>query len=112
MFKINIIALATFLLAWQIVGQAKAAEQDPTRPLSGSVASDVDHQHKKRLVLQSIVRSSDNKFTAIISGNVVQVGAKVANYKVAKITKNEVTLKSPDNEKTLSLLAQLVVNQK
>lgn len=82
------------------------ASIDPTKPLFGVKQSSKAVEQQK-LVLQSIVVSNGNR-KAIVSGQLVQKGDRIEQYKVINIDKNLVKLESSEGQMTLKLFAESV----
>jgi len=88
------------------------AEADPTRPLTGFTAPESASSEVKTMALQSIISLGDKKRRAIISGIQLKQGDQIKEYRVVKITKNSVVLKSSEQVKKLTLLSQSIVHKK
>src|SRR5690349_10300383 len=90
-------------LALLVSAAVQAQMNDPTRPPAnfGSTA-DTDADSGGGTVLQSVIISPTNK-AAIISGVMVKLGEKYGDAVLAKVTENEVVLKSGTTSQVLKL---------
>jgi len=95
-------ALAMLVAAFVLPAQAETLV-DPTRPPASVSPGDV-HSPAAQAgpVLQSIL-ISPVRTVAIISGQTVRVGDRIGDAQVAKITENEVILRSGKGLQTLKL---------
>ncbi|MBA6329103.1 hypothetical protein H4J46_14340 [Colwellia sp. MB02u-6] len=105
MYKIILVALLLFLPQY-----ANSQQVDPTKPF-GAVASVSTNISKKstRLVLQSVIKSNNNK-KAIINGQVLNVGDKYKGFALIAINANGVVLDSPQGRMELSLFSSVIAN--
>ncbi len=94
---------------------AKVNQLDPTKPFSLANMPSNDKNSSAnafdKLVLQSIVERNNEKI-AIISGQLLKIGDKVAEYKLITIKHNSVILQSIDKKLTLSLYSDIVTTSK
>jgi MSHA biogenesis protein MshK len=104
-YKIALVALLLFLPQY-----ANSQQVDPTKPF-GAVASTSTNSSAKspRLVLQSVIKSS-NKKKAIINGQVLNVGDKYQGFALIEINANGVVLDSPQGRMELSLFSGVIAN--
>ncbi len=101
MFKISVM-LILYILSFQIFAQS----MDPTKPLTLSVVK--SDGVKKGLVLETIVHGKKNK-SAIISGKLMKVGDYIGVYKLIKVNRSSVVLRSEDGPLRLSIFSGVVV---
>lgn len=105
--------LLTMIAAVSVTAHAYKGENDPTRPLLGTVGASTYEKAKSDLVLQSIIKAQrEGTAKAIINGQLLKAGDNISIYEVVNITDKSVTLRSPDIERTLSLFSKAVVNNK
>lgn len=95
------------LFAYQVFAQSA----DPTKPFSYSVSSSSKTVKKAELVLQTIVESGEEK-RVVINGQLLSVGDRILQYKLAKITSRYALLSSPEKNMKLSLFSLVVVKSK
>lgn len=80
---------------------------DPTRPPALPGAQSADAQAASpALALQSVLISPQRR-TAMISGRTVQVGDRVGDARVVRITESEVTLRGTDGMRILKVFPQI-----
>ncbi|HZW21676.1 MSHA biogenesis protein MshK [Noviherbaspirillum sp.] len=96
-------ALAMLVAAFFLPAVQAETLVDPTRPPAAVSAGDVrGPAAEEGPVLQSIL-ISPVRTVAIISGQTVRVGDRIGDAQVAKITENEVILRSGKGLQTLKL---------
>ncbi|MFT6194295.1 MAG: hypothetical protein ACJASU_001195 [Cognaticolwellia sp.] len=105
MYKIILVALLLSLPQY-----ANSQQLDPTKPF-GAVAlvSTNSSEKSTRLVLQSVIKSNNNK-KAIINGQVLNVGDKYKGFALIAINANGVVLDSPQGKMELSLFSSVIAN--
>ncbi|WP_448213589.1 agglutinin biogenesis protein MshK [Colwellia sp. MEBiC06753] len=108
MFKLIGVALLA------IFSVSAFGQNDPTRPLiAGQESAQAIKGQGKQLILQSIIKSTDKQqYKAIISGRLVEQGAKVLGFTVIKIEQRHVVLQSAENVKKLTLFNAPLINYK
>ena len=94
---------ALCLLGWG--GAACAQLHDPTRP-PGDAAQQADAGQGLAAPsgLQSVILRKHGKPAALINGEVVELGGKVGEARLVKVTEDAVVLKGPGGEETLRLI--------
>ena len=85
---------------------AVAQLSDPTRPaLSPAQAADAPADLAPAASgLQSVILRKGGKPAALINGEVVELGGKVGEAKLVKVSEDAVVLKGPAGEETLRLI--------
>jgi MSHA biogenesis protein MshK len=80
--------------------------RDPTRPPGGAAAKTASAKKGSRarseMILQTVLISNERK-TAVISGQVVSVGDRISGYKLVEINESEVILKGTKGKRKLRL---------
>jgi hypothetical protein len=95
----------SLLAGWMVAASAAAAMEDPTRPPAGFYAlgaSGAGGTGDEGPVLQSVLISEAGRL-AIISGELVQLGGRVAGGRLVKVSETEVVLLQGAARKTLRL---------
>lgn len=92
------------LLGWS--GAACAQLADPTRPLvdGGLPGAGVPAGGTAATGLQSVILRKNGKPAALINGEIVELGGKVGEYRLIKVSEDAVVLKGPGGEETLRLM--------
>jgi len=105
-YKIILVALMLFLPQY-----ANSQQVDPTKPFGAvvSVSTTNSNEKIKTLVLQSVIKSNNNK-KAIINGQVLNVGDKYKGFALIAINPNGVVLDSPQGRMELSLFSSVIAN--
>lgn len=97
--------IAGFLVAsaWASIGHGQLA--DPTRPPAAltAPAPDAPAAEAAAAGLQSVIMRKNGKPAALINGEVVELGDKLGEAKLVKITEDAVVLRGPQGEETLRL---------
>jgi MSHA biogenesis protein MshK len=97
--------IAGFLVAsaWASIGHGQLA--DPTKPPAALAAPAPDAAAAGAAVagLQSVIMRKNGKPAALINGEVVELGDKLGEAKLVKITEDAVVLRGPQGEETLRL---------
>ncbi|MCX8018356.1 MAG: hypothetical protein N2690_10720 [Rhodocyclaceae bacterium] len=93
-------------LAVWLVGAAQAQWADPTRPpanlaVTAEAAADAPPPASG---LQSIILRKQGKPAALINGEIVELGGKVGEARLVKISEDRVVLRGPMGEETLRLM--------
>ncbi|MFT5815750.1 MAG: MSHA biogenesis protein MshK [Psychroserpens sp.] len=105
MYKIILVALLLFLPQY-----ANSQQVDPTKPFGASASVSTNGSEKStRLVLQSVIKSKNNK-KVIINGQVLNVGDKYKGFALIAINANGVVLDSPQGRMKLSLFSSVIAN--
>lgn len=97
--------LSLLLAAFWIAGAAQAQLVDPTRPpadLGGADAATGPTSAASGL--QSVILRKHGKPAALINGEVVELGGKVGEARLVKISEDAVVLRGPLGEETLRLI--------
>ncbi|WP_286262993.1 hypothetical protein [Thalassotalea atypica] len=103
----------TFILSFACSVNAHQGQFDPTKPLVRGSDLPSAKSTSTDLTLQSIIKDKHGAFNkVIISGTLLKIGEPIMNYQVVAINANSVVIKSPDRERTLTLLPQAIVNYK
>jgi len=100
-FNINRKLIAVIL--WVLVSSNSWANSDPTRPFFAESLTAKTKQHSA-LKLQTIIKT-DQRYKAVINGNLVNNGDRVLGYTVKKITANTALLSKAEKQLTLALFA-------
>lgn len=97
--------IAGFLVAsaWASIGHGQLA--DPTKPPAAlaAPAPDAPAAGAAAVGLQSVIMRKNGKPAALINGEVVELGDKLGEAKLVKITEDAVVLRGPQGEETLRL---------
>lgn len=97
--------LAGILVApgWGTAVQAQLA--DPTKPpvAVSAPTPDAPNAAAASTGLQSIILRKSGKPAALINGEVVELGGKLGEARLVRITEDSVVLKGPEGEETLRL---------
>lgn len=102
--RMKILSSAMLLLAWSTAASAQLA--DPTRPPAGM---NVPGEAGSGVVLpafsglQSVIMRKTGKPAALINGEIVELGGKVGEARLVKVSEDAVVLKGPGGEETLRL---------
>ncbi len=99
-----IAGVATALLG--LAGAAHAQLADPTRPSGATVqaAESAPGETSTASGLQSVILRKQGKPAALINGEVVELGGKVGEARLIKVSEDAVVLKGPGGEETLRLM--------
>jgi MSHA biogenesis protein MshK len=95
---------AAFLVAsaWASIGHGQLA--DPTRPPVALTAPAPDAPAAEAASgLQSVIMRKNGKPAALINGEVVELGGKLGEARLVKISEDAVVLRGPQGEETLRL---------
>jgi MSHA biogenesis protein MshK len=97
--------IAGFLVAsaWASIGHGQLA--DPTKPPAAlaAPAPDAAAVGAAAVGLQSVIMRKNGKPAALINGEVVELGGKLGEAKLVKITEDAVVLRGPQGDETLRL---------
>ena len=99
-----IVGMATALSG--LAGAAHAQLADPTRPsgATGQAAESMSDKAAPASGLQSVILRKQGKPAALINGEVVELGGKVGEARLVKVSEDAVVLKGPGGEETLRLI--------
>lgn len=94
------------MLAFIVVPASASQEKDPTAPLGWMKKEQVQKARQVPVpMLQSIVCKGSKECYAILDGQVVESGEKVAGYHIAQVTPTQVKLKRGSKSWTLELFS-------
>lgn len=94
-----------FLCAGLLGGAAQAQLADPTRPPGdAAVAAAAPGEPPAATGLQSVILRKNGKPAALINGAVVELGGKVGEAKLVKVSEDAVVLRGPGGDETLRLM--------
>ncbi|MBU3910070.1 MAG: MSHA biogenesis protein MshK [Gammaproteobacteria bacterium] len=95
--------MATLFLA--LAGVAHAQLTDPTRPPTAISAADPAAAAVfEASGLQSVILRKHGKPAALINGEVVELGGKVGEAKLIRISEDSIVLRGPQGDETLRLI--------
>lgn len=95
-----------FVLAGLCAGVTLAQLADPTKPpADASVPADVPPGTSPQAAsgLQSVILRKQGRPAALINGELVELGGKVGEARLVKVSEDAVVLKGPGGEETLRL---------
>lgn len=98
--------LILLLLSWAVGAQAQALP-DPTRPPNVSQGAGAEAELPSGPTLQ-VIRSVNGVRSAIVSGQEVRVGGKVADQRVVRIDEDQVLLRGSTGTQVLKLFPGVV----
>lgn len=89
------------------------ALQDPTRPPASLLAapSAAASAPESVLQLQSVLLGKGRTPAAVISGEVVMLGARFRDARLVRVTERSAVLKGPQGEMTLALIPAATIQQ-
>jgi MSHA biogenesis protein MshK len=98
--------LTSILLAMACMGAASTtvaqALRDPTRPPSASTKAASGKPEQSGWILQSVLISPERR-SAIINGEIVQIGGSIAGAELIAIAAERVTLRTQEGLRTVQL---------
>lgn len=94
---------------WFLAGSVAASAQlaDPTRPpavADPSAASAAGTPAPAASGLQSVILRKKGQPAALINGEIVELGAKVGESRLVKVSEDAVVLRGPSGDETLRLM--------
>lgn len=100
--------IASLLLAGAVslsYGQSDASLSDPTRPplTLGEPLAPGSEGAPPSSELQTVIRRDGHKPTAVINGAIVELGGKVGDATLVKLSESEAVLQGPAGKEILSL---------
>ena len=101
--RLGALALACVAMSASLHAQAL---QDPTRPPASLLAapSVAASAPESALQLQSVLLGKGRTPAAVISGEVVMLGARFRDARLVRVTERSAVLKGPQGETTLALI--------
>lgn len=89
-----------------LAGPARAQLADPTKPpaaLAAPAAEQASGTAPALTGLQSVILRKNGKPAALINGEVIELGGKLGEATLVRISEDAVVLRGPDGEETLRL---------
>jgi hypothetical protein len=101
--RLGALALASFAMNASLHAQVL---QDPTRPPASLLASPATAASapESAMQLQSVLLGKGRTPAAVISGEVVMLGARFRDARLVRVTERSAVLKGPQGETTLALI--------
>lgn len=101
--KTLLLTLAMLLTTSAGAADVSPALDDPTRPPAGVVGPDGNASTAGSVGLTSVMLPKKGKAAAVIDGQVVEIGGKVRDARLVRVSETSVVLEGPDGIERLYL---------